>query len=402
MKKALAIFMIFALVASVAFAEITFGAWGRTMFVPIANSGADNVEMGSKIVPSWDWGGPDGIGAGGGRIGATIAGNSDNVGFQIDFNGDGGSINGGDEQKVWVKPMDMLKISVGRVQVDALRGNAAFGSWNWYRAYGDDATGEDFTFSRMSTGIGGDATNNNRQGVVFEVAPMDALWVGLALRDVNATWENGTKEWEQYFTGPNKPNTANLLAKMQFAIGYTIDGIGQFKAQIIRNPYEFKANGDANKNNDTVEIAFNLTMVENLFVEAGFRMFTESDANMAKTVSLYGKYNMDALTIHMSTQIDLNEKKGTLDGKGDMGLYVGAGVDYDLGDGLAVAGDVRFTNAVKADNFDWTKMEYSDSVITVFAGVTKGFSNGLIGAGVEIASSGDTGYAIPVRFEYWF
>lgn len=370
MKKALAILMIFALVASVAFAEITFGAWGRTMFVPIANSGADDVEMGSKIVPSWDWGGQDGIGAAGGRIGATIAGNSDNVGFQIDFNGDGGSINGGDEQKVWVKPMDMLKISVGRVQVDALRGNAAYGSWNWYRAYGDSKTGEDFTFSRMSTGIGDNATSDNKQGVVFEIAPMDALWIGLALRDVNTD-----------------PNTVNMIAKMQFGLGYTIDGIGQFKAQIIRNPYAYDAKGDASDNNDTVELAFNLTMIENLFVEMGFRMFTDSDVDTSKIVSLYAKYGMDAITIHASSAFVIADDV-------DTAIYFGAGMDYALDGGIGIAADVRYQNDMFSGNVD--------GLITMFAGVTKGFSNGLIGAGLEIASSTNTGYAIPVRFEYWF
>ncbi|HKL86566.1 MAG TPA: hypothetical protein VJ861_09570 [Treponemataceae bacterium] len=378
MKKALAIFMIFALVASVAFAEITFGAWGRGLFVPVSNTGASDAESVAENKASW---------GGAPRIGFTIAGNSDNVGFLADVFTDGGEISAGDQQLIWVKPMDMLKISLGRVQVDALRGNAAYGSWNWDRAYGDGDYGDDFTFSRMSTGAYDSATFKNEQGVVFEVAPMDALWVGLALRDVNNTapeWAGNPKN--------SKANTVNLLAKMQFALGYTIDGIGQFKAQIIRNPYNFDAKGAADKNNDTVEIAFNLTMVENLFVEAGFRMWTESKENKTKDISLYAKYGMDALTVHFSTRATLDT--ADVEGKEALGLYVGAGADYDLGNGIGVSGDVRYTSDVM--------LAAKDAKITVFAGVTKGFSNGLIGAGVEILNQKDTGYSIPVRFEYWF
>ena len=395
MKKALAILMIFALVASVAFAEITFGAWGRGLFVPVHSTGASGDTAATTNKASW---------GGAPRIGFTIAGNSDNVGFQIDANGDGGKINAGDQQLIWVKPMDMIKISLGRVQNDTLRGNAAYGSFDWDREYGDSSYGEDFTFTRMSTGSGDSATYDNKQGVIFEVAPMDALWFGVAFRDVNAQNDDKATRYTWDFEGKlvESSTTLSLFENIQVAVGYTIDGIGQFKAQIIRNPSEYKENSvsfgdvyatrEAKKNNDTIEIAFNLTMVENLFVEAGFRMDTDDKVNKEKDISLYAKYGMDALTIHFSGRATLD----TLDKdkKEKLGLYVGAGVDYDLGDGLAVAGDVRYTSDVM--------LGAKDALINVFAGVTKGFSNGKIGAGVEIASAADTGYSIPVKFEYWF
>lgn len=384
MKKALIALSILALVASVATAEITFGAWGRTMFVPIANSGADGVDNGAKIVPSWDWGGMDGNGAGTGRIGATIAGKSDNVGFQIDFNADGsagGNISTGDEQKIWVKPMDMLKITVGRAQDDTLRGNAAFGSFNWYRAYGA-GEGEDITFSRLSTGIGANSNSNNRQGVIVTASPTDAFFLAVALRDVNAT---GSIDNDIFGAGDSAGNkTENLFKNAQIALGYTIEGIGQIRAQSLGH-YSLSLDDSIN----VIEVAFKLTAIENLYADFGFRMNTNADIDVEETkdISAYAKYSMDALTVHGLVMVSMFAEA-------DMEMKIGAGVDYSLADGVGVSADVRYYNDAANDGVD--------AKTCVFAGVTKGFSNGLIGAGLEIANAAEMGYAIPVRFEYWF
>jgi len=383
MKKALAILMVLALVASAVTAEVSIGAWGRGLFVPVSNSGASGED--SQATNKASWGGAP-------RIGFTIAGNSDNVGFQVDMNGDGGSINAGDQQKIWVKPVDMLKISLGRVQVDTLRGNAAFGSFNWDRAYGDSNYGEDFTFTRISTGTGDSATYDNKQGVVFEITPMDALFIGVAFRDVrgqNMSWDFPGEEEGETETVTNDTGstlTENLFSTIQLAFGYTIEGTGQIRAQIIRNAAGWDVDGTAADNNDTVEVAFKLTMIENMMVDFGFRMWTNSDITEKKQISLYGNYKMDAMTFHLSAQYDMNED--------DAGYYFGAGLDYSLDGGVGINADVRYTNDIKAGG--------KDAVVTAFGGVTKGFSNGLIGAGVEIKSAGDTGYSVPVRMEYWF
>jgi len=388
MKKALAILMIFALVASVAVAEVSIGAWGRGLFVPVSNSGKSDEDSVAQNKASW---------GGAPRIGFTIAGNSDNVGFQIDANGDGGGkMSLGDQQKIWVKPMDMLTISIGNVYDDTLRGNAAFGSFNWDRAMGT-WTGEDVTFTRVSTAdslteIGISDTSmglkhgSYGQGFVVSVAPVEALYAVVA------------------FTGLNGGLTENLAKNMQIAAGYTIDGIGQIRAQyksnyagnIILKDDDGNVIKDDAGNDEVefidetlgmVEAAFKLTMVENLMVDFGFRMWTNEDfQGETKTVSLYANYKMDALTVHGLAIYDLNKK--------DDGYNFAGGVDYDLGDGVAVAGDIRFTNDIKAGG--------KDAEVAFFAGVTKGFSNGKIGAGVQVKSAADTGYSIPVLLEYWF
>jgi len=354
MKKALAILMIFALVASVAFAEVSIGAWGRGIFLPVSNGPDDTL---TDTAPSWGgWPGDEA------RIGFTLAGNSDNVGFQIDGNVDGGAFSVGDQQKIWVKPMDMVTLQLGRIYDDTLRGNAAFGSFNWYRGlgYGD---GEDVTFSRI--GIEG-----SREAFEVAITPMDPLYVAL------------------YFYDLDKDHTSDMFAKMQAALGYSIDGVGQFKAQILTSEATSDAEGKVDDMQTAVEVAFNYTGMENLFVELGFAMNTNADVDPEETkkIALYGNYAVDAAKIHLMAVYKLMES--------DNRMHVGAGLDYDVGDGVGVSADVHYMDDV------WTGS--GDSAITFFAGVTKGFSNGVVGAGVQVRSEGDTYIGIPVRMEYWF
>jgi len=352
MKKALAILMIFALVASVAVAEISVGAWGRGMFAFVSDS------EDTYTTNSTSWGDPTWGAAP--RIGFTLAGNSDNVGVQADINVDGGSLNMGDNQYIWVKPMDMVKISLGNMYDDTLRGNAAFGSFDWLRPVVGAGEGEDTTFSRLGM---------NRGGQNFEVAiqPMDAFYAAVYLANVGS--------------GFNSPNLAeNLTKNMQIAAGYTIEGTGQIRAQFLQK-------GDNSEDTGVVEVAFKLTMIENLYADFGFAMPLDTDVSGDyKKIAAYANYAVDAAKIHFLAIYNLLED--------DDSFNIAAGVDYDMGDGIGINADVRYYNDI------WTGGE--DARITFMAGASKGFSNGKIGAGVQVASMGDTYWAIPVKMEYWF
>ena len=363
---------------------------GTRTFLPVNNNGDDTI---TDTAPSWGgWGGDEA------RIGFTIAGNSDNVGFQIDGNVDGGSFNVGDQQKIWIKPMDMVTVQLGRIYDDTLRGNAAFGSFNWYRGLGN-GDGEDITFSRI--GVEG-----SREAFQVAIAPMDELYVSA------------------YFYDLDKDLLENMFSKMQFTVGYSIDGIGQFKAQVLTtasykdSTYGLPDEPDfgwVDDDNDLVlllngvllqwnilqskvaetgakvEVAFNYTGMENLFVEAGFGMETNDkvDPLKAKDINIYARYGMDDITLHflsMNSIIDVGDT--------EVNYKMVVGVDYNIGDGLAAAADFGFTG---------TTIDDVDAEITGFAGVTKGFSNGVIGAGVQFKNDGnDTFFGIPVRMEYWF
>jgi len=367
MKKALAILMVLALVASAVTAEVTFGAWGRGIFLPMYDNAVDTT---TDTGPSWGgWAGDQS------RIGFTMNGVSDNVGFQIDGNVDGSAFSLGDVQKIWVKPMDMITVSLGNIYDDTLRGNAAFGSFNWYRALGN-GDGEDITFSRI--GI-----NRTAEGFEVAVKPNDAIYAAI------------------YFYDLDKNLTENLFSNMQAAFGYKIDGVGQIKAQVM-TAATYTVKPDKDDMQTTIEVAFNYVGVENLFVEAGFAMPTNSDilttitvAGVSgqvedyKKIALYANYKMDALTIHFTS---LNKMFTAVDTEV---LYkIIAGVDYSLDGGIGISGDVTYTGVTIDD---------VDPMITFFAGATKGFSNGLIGAGIQVLNNGeDTMFGVPVRMEYWF
>lgn len=367
MKKALAILMIFALVASVAVAEISIGAWGRGIFVPVQVQSVDGAENTTSIQKTWEGQASDSSS----RIGFTIAGNSDNVGFQVDIRAaESGteSLGLNDVAKIWVKPMDMITLTVGQYFDDTLRGNTAFGSFDWLRAYGNNV-GEDVTFMRIASS---DANKNYmvEQGFLVTVQPMDALFIAVNFADAYGL-------------------TENLFNKIQIQFGYTIDGIGQIRAQYYAEELGEVAGADAD---GTIEVAFKLTMIENLYADLGFRMFTNDDgknADSEKDVSAYAKYSMDAITLHAQTVFKLFDQA-------DMQFTFGAGVDYDMGDGIGIQGDVHYYNDM------WNRNSDGDAAFTFFAGVKKGFSNGLVGVGVEVLSAGETGWALPVRMEYWF
>lgn len=378
MKKALITLTILALVASVATAQITFGAWGRTIFVPMQNSGADDEESSTVLAPSWGT-------TGGGRIGFTIAGNSDNVGFQIDMKGDGGAITAGDQQKMWVKPVSMVKIEVGTVQDDTLRGNGAFGAWNWYRAASvKGLIGEDLTFTRLSTAPLAHKHWGNTQGVIVSATPVEALFVAAAFDNINGGIDS---------EGDAAPDTnffSNMFKNAQFAAGYTIEGIGQIRAQYM-SQYIGAIDTDDGDVDTQFEVAFKLTAVENLYADFGVRMAMPEDTTKEHTdISAYASYKVSGATLHAATQFSLLEE--------DNAYTLGVGVDYNLEGGIGLAADVRYSN----DIYNAWKDGSLDAATAFGAYATKGFSNGLIGAGVQVVNAAEMGYAIPVRFEYWF
>jgi len=404
MKKALAILMVLALVASAATAEITFGAWGRGLFVPLQNTGADDEDNSATTAVSWGTPNP--------RIGMTIKGVSENAGFQIDWNSDGAAFGISDQNKIWIKPVSMVTVSIGRVFDDTLRGNACFGAWDWYRAYSVVAAigSEDFVFGRIDT---------LNQGFVVSVAPMDALYIVASFNDL------GKYQKTEY-----------LFGDFQIQAGYTIANIGQIRAgykSVQTNEVEaFAGSGDVtgtkwvDANDDgivdvgevtntyevpattasdadtagTIEVAFKLTAIENLYVDIGVRMVTNTDIQAdTKDINLYGSYKMDALKLHLITQFQLCNDIVNADGDDINSTFmVGAGVEYALANGIGLAGDVRYLSENSAIVHGYGV----DATTSFFAGITKGFSNGNIGAGVEVISAENTGYAVPIRMEYSF
>lgn len=360
MKKALAILAALALVASAASAEVTVGGWGRGLF-SVQNTGATGAVVTNTDKASW---------GGSPRVGFTLAGSADKVGVVADLYFDsnaGKTASLGDQQFIWAKPIDQIKLTLGRAQVDTLRGNACFGSWNWDRDYGVNKTGdigEDTTFIRLSTGYGDSKHYDNKLGLIAEITPIDGLFIAAALRDVSSY--GGT-------TGVNS-NMEDSLKNGQYQIGYTIAGVGTIRAQYIG------FTNAANENASDFQAAFKLTAVEKLYADVGFSM--NLAANSAKVVSAYGSYAIDKATIHVAG-------KFTIPSTGDMAIAAAAGLDYGFEGGIGLNADVRFL-----------KPSTGTSTVSFMLGVTESLGNGLIGIGFQGVNATNFGYAVPVRFEY--
>lgn len=387
MKKIISVLTGLALVAGAAMADgITFGSWGRGLWNVAANSGDDVV---TDMHQSWDGLAP--------RTGIGVSGSTENVGFAVDIhaNGDSG-ISLGDNALIWVKPIEQIKIVAGKKDQNELRGDAAFGLWNWDRigaANGDIGMGlEGWTFPDVFDG----------NGVAVIAYPVDGLTVGagipLSLNGKGATLE------DTYAHGAN------------YAAAYAIDGIGTVKAA-----YMTKADGtsrDAKKDSTSygvIAAAFDLTMVDGLYATVGAQIPTASVNEFDSTiVNAYARYSLDALAVHLAVGTKLNtvDNSKTDDSKydGNLGFAIGAGADYSLDNGIGFFGDVRYANGIYMAN---TSADKNDC-LTLGLGVEKNFSNGKIGIAFEGATNGKNGYGrytyeddafaweIPVKVEYWF
>jgi opacity protein-like surface antigen len=362
MKKVILIVALLTIsLTTLTFAQASVGGWGRGLFV-IAGGGDDIM-----AIDRVSWGGAP-------RIGFTISGSSDNVGAQLDFTGDGGGIGLGDQQKIWVKPIEMLTITVGRAFDDTLRGSASFIAYNWLRPNG--ITGDDAVFLRVC----GDA---NWQGADFIVAvdPVPGAHIFAGLKGILGG--SGTLE--------------NVAALGQYGGGYDIPGIGMIRAQ-----YKGMSAGDEVLDLAAwgiINAAFKLTMVEGLMLDIG--AFIPSDSEQAgtlATISLYGNYTMDTITMHLTGDITLPEAEDA-----DAMFGVGLGAEYGLADGPTIQADVRYRSA-GAD----------DTQISGLVAAKWSYSNGIFGIGVQISNTNFAGgdvvteaaddivFALPIRLEYWF
>lgn len=405
MKKIISVLTGLALVAGAAMADgITFGSWGRGLWNVAANSGDDVV---TDMHQSWGGLAP--------RTGISVSGSTENVGFAVDMfaNGANGDkdkdteitkgITIGDNALIWVKPIEQIKIVAGKKDQNELRGDAAFGLWNWDRIGAVNAMVlEGWTFPDVFDG----------NGVAVIAYPVDGLTVGagipLSLEGTGATLEN------------TYAHDAN------YAAAYAIDGIGTIKAAYMTKATAKDKDGK-DKDYGVIAAAFDLTMVDGLYASVGAQIptahvFTSLDitnpmkpkvTDVPTVVNAYARYSLDALAVHLAVGTKLNtydtnkdKMEDLLDG--NVGFAIGAGADYSLDNGIGFFGDVRYANGIYMAN---TSADKSDC-LTFGLGVEKNFSNGKIGIAFEGATNNKGRYPlkdndafaweIPVKVEYLF
>ena len=389
MKKTLIAVAAAAALTTSAFAEITFGGWGRAIWAPVASMGGDAITF-----TSTSWGGD-------GRIGFGMDFTSENVDVHADFKLEEGNAAINDQLKVVVRPIENLSISIGKLQDDTLRGDCCYGSWNWLRpnwlggmlekSY--KAEDEGLTFSRTI----------DLEGVAVKATPVEGLVIlaGIPVADNGWGDDNIGNDGDARLA-----ETAYKAAKVGF--GYTIDGIGQIKAQFLgKGPSSDYGEDDTGD----LEVAFKLSAVENLSAEVGFKMQLKDNSDEAnKLVALGARYQVnDACAVAASAAVTLYGNSDY-----DPSMAFGAGVDYALDNGIGLCADVRV--AMPQNDIDPS--------IGFMVGASKGFSNGKLSAGfqgVSVAEGSGTGlcgslkpakdgayeadgfvWAVPVCFEYWF
>lgn len=478
MKKIVAMTALAAAAAGTLSAEITFGMWGRALWNTAANSGHDDIV--TDVHQSWGGDAP--------RGGLSVHGSSDNVGVNLDFHANGTSgISLGDNNHIWVKPIDQFKLTVGKIDVNELRGDACFGLWDWDRIGCIDKNGsggEGFIFP--------DIFDDGDGAVKAVFYPVEGLTIGakakikltnpsdketLSTTTTTTTYTVGnyTDEGDGSFgnndtftvtsttttTGEEKTasfSTSDTVAHVwgnqtNFAMGYTLEGLGTFKLGVETQNQVKKVTNDGElkhrKNFAYIDAAAELSPAENMLFSVGARIPTvnsglyksqtltkkrghgytekfDAETYISPVVNAYFRFKAsDALTIHVinGNRLDAADKYQLEKGKtlkkaekGHYGWLLGAGVDYNMENGIGFFGDVRYANDIYMSN---NSNEFG--CLTTGIGVNKSFSNGSIGVALETASNNfgrynlthshnkdyatansKTAWSVPVRVQYWF
>lgn len=401
MKKVITVAAL-AAVAGLASADISFGSWGRGLWITAANSGDGDIV--TDVHQSWGGDAP--------RTALAVSGDSDNVGFKLDIHSNASGIKQGDNAYIWVKPIDQVKLYMGNMDVNALRGDVAYGLWNWDRLGCVDKRigGEGWTFPAFVKG----------SGVSIQATPVEGLTL---VADIPLR-----------LTGPSDDGTSVKFSdtygrSAKYAAAYDIKDVGTFKLGLETKARKTKAGETESKENVQIDVAFDVTAVENASISVGARIPTlngavtdgskDKDGNLIYDynnpyVTLGGSYKADALTAHLLAGVAINAADAKENKDDALGFSFGVGADYDLGEGLGVFADVRYANGIWMNS---TSADNSDNLVFGL-GVEKGWSNGKIGIAFEgstnnngrykitddknVAKADAFAWEIPVKFEYWF
>ena len=414
MKKTLIAVAAAAALTTSAFAEITFGAWLRVLAAPVASDGDETV---TAMGNSW------GYGARVARLNVNAVAEDGRAGFDMGIYNDlNDGLSTGDQWSIWTKPVEQVKLSFGKYDNNTLRGDLCYGSWNWLRP----------TSSWYVEDEGLLMSGNGGKGALIEATPIEGLYIQ-ALIPIDTT----------------KQKAEDVYKNARGGFAYSIDGIGKIKGQVILNNtpekaatkdvYGWKDNDDDSSTpptwdvvteaaaasdsvlDKTFEAEFDLTSVENLWLGVGFQMnvidkLDDRADQYAKTkmkIALGASYQAnDDLKVSASGAY-LTAQKGKSKGGHDGVFQLGAGIDYNLGEGVSLAADVRYKSELK------TLGEKEKDRLAFLVGVTKGISsNGYVGVGFQAQTNSGTWantvitgeeakgdkltWAIPVAMSVWF
>ena len=375
MKKTLIAVAAAAALTTSAFAEITFGAWGRAILVPIASNGDKTVAGQNQ---SWGgWGRATGLDINGsdaeGKAGFSMS-------YRNTTNYDAKNFLG-DNAHFWIKPVDGLKVIAGKVEYNALRGNACLPGWDVIRSSFE--VGEDLLFKNYA-GTGALVEYTNDALTVFAAVPL-------------------TKEYSSEKDDKNNDEISNVYARTQAGAMYKIDGTGVVKAQFIGKNKE-KTVGDSKKMyTGDLEASFELTAVENLWVglgvtfpimdkELGGRLgddnFNDFTGATDMKIGLGASYNVtDELTVMANGKVLLaqnykKENTGDDDESIKPGMQFAVGANYKIEDGFSFAAEVGYLAERKCGD-----KKINESSVFAMAGLNKSVGAANVFCGFEMQTN---------------
>ena len=380
--------------AAVSFAEgITFGAWMRALAAPAASNGEDTITAASN---SWD---------GAARVGGlniTGVAPDGNAGFNMAYRNNADmSMSAGDEANLWVKPIDMVKVSYGKYDNGTLMGGVCLPSWDWLRPSSTIIMNDENLFM----------SKNGDTGLMVELTPMENLYIQ-AMAPI-------TKDTEK---------AADTYKKLRGGFAYTVPGLVKVKGQYIgkgKSSGEAKADateswkdkdgktmtapatdvevataimdgatytagvtkGDKYDGNSdcTLEAEVDVLAVEGLFAGVGFQYNVVKDGNKAYKLNDQMRIGLGA-TYQVMPELKVSAIGAyktfykVAEVKIDPRFIAGAGFEYDLGDGLAVNGDFRYASPIKVDGKKAKNTDHMSFCVGVKKNVS---SNGYIGVAFE-------------------
>jgi hypothetical protein len=210
-----------------------------------------------------------GWGNNGPNVGLTVTGSraDGNMGLVAGIDLDGGGVGLGDNAKVWIKPWNWFKITLGKYEEDDLRYKIGVsgGGFHNYMLYirGDNLDENQFLSRFNSDGFGAHVT----------LTPIENLYIGVG-------W--GSTFGKRSVTELREDGAADVWANAQVGLGYKIPNVGFARFMFNgKNPINddgtntttagFKGvgTGEATSYAPSFQLAFQLTAVKGLNIDIG-------------------------------------------------------------------------------------------------------------------------------------
>jgi hypothetical protein len=352
---------------------LTVGGWGRLAFVPATATNTTNPDSTGTVttatLPSWAGAAPYF-----GRVGVNFNGNSENIGFSLNLDSNGNTFGVGDQAKAWVNIGNIVKIELGKVQVDHFRGTVSDQGITEVNSFGP----EDSVFQRLYP----------TEGMALEITPVDGLFIAAAL-DANQKDSAGNV------------TAAATFSAIQVQAGYTIKDIGMIRAQYIG-----AGNTTSSGSATWIQAAFQLTAVKGLDVDLGAKFNINGNVKAQTAVTLAATYGTGGLGLKLVAQGKFGDT-GTVTGS-TIGAFLDA--NYNITGPLTIGAQVSFNTTSATTNlgsvavagtgfeiYPYVKMGYGQGYGII--GFHYSTNSGTVGGGTASTSST---WSIPIGVEYWF